>query len=286
MQESEARTAALSTSTLNPSNKGYQMMAKLGFKKGDVLGRKQQQQHPVVVQKKEEEEEGNDENGDDERLKDPINLTIKHDRGGIGLDTLKRKRIADQQEEEEREGKSYKKAAPRPEEYRERMRIERETKRFEGLVRAAQIVAERLDYQDDDDDGRRKKPLRQINVLYRGMVREREERNNNVQEDVEERGERGGSGLPDYDDETMDPVDKLAVGKETCLFEQEEIDEDDDDDDQELEAFNALDPRERLMKLVVYMREEHLYCFWCKFRYHDQEEMGAACPGLNEEDHE
>jgi len=48
--------------------------------------------------------------------------------------------------------------------------------------------------------------------------------------------------------------------------------------------FNALEPGERLNKLVMYLRERHWYCFWCKCRYETGEMEG--CPGTTEEDHD
>ena len=151
--------------------------------------------------------------------------------------------------------------------------------RIEGLVRAAQGVAERLDFgQDDDHHGRRRSD--QINVLYRGLVLEREQNDPSLHAQ-----KQPSINLPDYIDETMSHHDLLALGKDpptvSCLFEQEE---EDDDDDEELQAFNALDPAERLRKLIVYMREKHWYCFWCKGRYNTKDMDG--CPGLTEEDHE
>jgi len=64
------------------------------------------------------------------------------------------------------------------------------------------------------------------------------------------------------------------------LIEEEELDE----EDEELEAFMALHVRERLERLVGYLRREYWYCFWCKCRYG---EVGMeGCPGEGEEDHD
>ena len=57
-----------------------------------------------------------------------------------------------------------------------------------------------------------------------------------------------------------------------------------DAEDGELDAFEALEPAEKLSLLVAYLREKWFYCFWCKYRYPDKELQG--CPGITEEDHD
>jgi hypothetical protein len=77
--------------------------------------------------------------------------------------------------------------------------------------------------------------------------------------------------------------DKLQVGPNTdCEIPEGALDS--EPEDEELEAFNALDPHERLRRLVMYLREKHRYCFWCKCRYKTVEMDG--CPGVTEEDHD
>ena len=60
--------------------------------------------------------------------------------------------------------------------------------------------------------------------------------------------------------------------------------EDVEEEDEELDAFLSLDGKERLRTLVEYLREQHQYCFWCKFKYDDETMEG--CPGLEEDDHD
>jgi hypothetical protein len=89
------------------------------------------------------------------------------------------------------------------------------------------------------------------------------------------------SRLPTYDDPTEDVEDKRALGKDRI---QHTLVEDLEEEDPELDEFNAMEPNERLQKLVEFLREQYYYCFWCKFTYQDQE-MGD-CPGTSEEDHD
>lgn len=255
--ESAAREAALETA-LDSSNKGFRMMAKLGFKQGETLGTRA-----------------------DARA-EPIRVTMKEDRGGIGLDAERKRKLRD---EAEREGKKVKAEEG---DYRERVRVEREVKRLEGMVIGAMSVAERLDegrdmqaWEDDDRPQKDKgKPpsteargLKNINLLWRGLVKHRreKEREKRMKYDLYQSLSR----LPTYEDPDEDKDDKLAFGKE-----EEEVDE----DDSELECFNALDPLDRLMRIVEYLRQTYHYCFWCKYQYSDSEMDG--CPGITEEDHD
>lgn len=57
-----------------------------------------------------------------------------------------------------------------------------------------------------------------------------------------------------------------------------------EEEDEELDEFLSLEGKEKLRTLVEYLRQEHRYCFWCKFQYEDEKMEG--CPGLEEDDHD
>ncbi|KAL4940521.1 hypothetical protein BDV06DRAFT_224030 [Aspergillus oleicola] len=300
-QEAAKRDAALATSTLNPSNKGFQMMAKLGFKPGQSLG-------------KPTEATPTDDKDDKPRSRaEPLNLLIKEDRGGIGLDSERKRKFWEEAEE------AAKKVKAEEGDYRDRVRLERETKRTEAHIHAAQKVAERLDADENgeaslfsgsaDDKNENKdedekegdessdekvkpkvyvKPAAKINVLYRGLVREREEKERAIQTRHMLQQSLPTSffpnpRLPGYNDASLEREDQEALGggRDLSTILEQEVEE----EDPELDEFNALEPAERLRRLVLYLREKHLYCFWCKYRYETAEDM-EGCPGLTEEDHD
>ncbi|KAJ5986871.1 hypothetical protein N7451_011236 [Penicillium sp. IBT 35674x] len=293
-QEAARRDEALAKSTLDPSNKGFKMMAKLGFKPGDSLGKRDAE---VPSDGKIELAQARAE---------PLNLTLKDGRGGIGLDSEKKRKLREEAEE------ATKKIKREEGDYRDRVREERELRRTEAQVRAAQKVAERLDLDaetettdtkdgashpdqgaDEDEDHKprpkRVKPTSQINVLYRGLVREYEEREREKQarhvlETSLPSAFFRNPKLPGYDDEVLERQDKQAIGNQpgpyTAALEQEV-----EEEDPELDAFNALEPSERLEKLVRHLRDTYRYCFWCKYRYETDVEL-QGCPGLTEEDHD
>ncbi|KAL1965968.1 hypothetical protein VTN77DRAFT_4908 [Rasamsonia byssochlamydoides] len=302
-EEAARRENALSSSILDPSNKGYKMMAKLGFKPGDRLGK-----------------QGSDGSASEadtsaaasnwaQARAEPLRLVVKEDRAGIGLENEKKRKFREEVED------VAKKAKAEEGEYRERMRLEREERRTEAQVHAAQKVAEKLDLEAEEENdnveesksssapegsrGRdpnagekpakrpKIKPTSKIPVLYRGLVREREERERDLLRRRALETSLPSSfvpnpRLPGYEDDTLDRDDKHAVGLDPhdSSFVEQELEE----EDPELDEFNALDAKERLRRLVMYLREKHRYCFWCKYRYETDEMEG--CPGVTEEDHD
>lgn len=277
-------------------------MAKLGFKPGEGLGRRAGPENAAG------------ENGKEAKSgrSEPLNLVFKEDRAGIGLDSERKRKLREEAEE------VVKKAKVEEGDYRDRVRAERETRRVEGQIYGAQKVAEKLDLEaegedvekeeknggveegegeDENEDGRRKEPTRKkakptnkINVLYRGMVREREDREKSILARHALHTSLPSSffpnpRLPGFEDGSMEKEDRQALGTKredpATLLEQEL-----EEEDPELDEFNALEPADRLMKLVMYLRETYGYCFWCKYRYTDSEELEEACPGVTEEDHD
>ncbi|EGS23270.1 glycine rich nucleic binding domain-containing protein [Thermochaetoides thermophila DSM 1495] len=272
--EAEAkREAALSRSLLeaNPKSKGLAMMAKMGFT-GGALGRRS----------------GDNGSEGKEIIPEPLKIEIKDGREGIGLESERKRKL---REAAEAAGERAKKARADEGEYRERMRREREEARLEKLVTAAQKVAERMAEEEEDkkmvcDEAKKttsghRPLLKTIPVVWRGLVKAREEaeRDRKMRYDLEQ----GllASRLPTYEDSEEEDDDKTALSKiQTTYVFADDLDE----EDPELEEFNALSPDEKLRRVVLYLRENYNYCFWCKYRYPDTEMEG--CPGLMEEDHE
>ncbi|KAM7185448.1 putative g-patch domain protein [Rhypophila sp. PSN 637] len=298
-EEEARREAALSKSLLstNPDaikkNKGLSMMAKMGFK-GGALGSKDNKDAKA----------------------EPIKINVKDGREGIGLESERKRKL---REMAEQAGEAAKKVKVDEIGYRERVRLEREEARLEGQLRGAQKIAAQMDEEmggsearrslekrnvgedadDDETDSARRavpnsaRPLKSLPVVYRGLVRAREEaeRDRRMRHDLEQSSSVGplSSRLPvyvDVDDE-QDDHDKMALGK---TLEKDKVStiyvtaDDLDEEDKELAVFEALPTAEKLVKVVMYLREQHRYCFWCKFTYPDEAMEG--CPGVTEEDHD
>lgn len=265
-------------------SKGLAMMAKMGFTPGSALGSRD---NPSA-------------------RSEPLRIETKEDRGGIGADADRKRKLA---EAAEAAGAAKRARVEELGDYRVRMARERDAARKEKLVFAAQKVAEKMD--EDGGHGEAagvptaaaagaaatapssssSRPLRSVPVVYRGLVRRREEaeRDRRMRYDLEQSSGGLSARLPAYEDEGMDDDDRMALGnpgggrtdgKKTVYMPADDLDE----EDPELDAFEALEVSEKLAGLVAYLRETHRYCFWCKLAYPDEEMEG--CPGLTEEDHD
>ncbi len=254
-----ARDEALHTS-LPATSKGYQMMAKLGFKPGSALGKE----------------------GNQLARTEPLGVVVKEGRAGVGMDGEKKRKFREEVGEGEGGDEENKKRETEGE-FRERQGRERGEKRIEGMCWGAMKVLEGLEGKDTlvhkgpskDGDTVEKttiKPTKRVNVLWRGLVRDRQmkETERRMRYDLHQSLSRNAA----YDDPDEDKQDRQAWGDE-----EEEVEE----EDPELEEFSALEPAERLRRITEYLREKWRYCFWCKFQYPDQEMDG--CPGLTEDEH-
>lgn len=295
------------------------MMAKLGFKAGDRLGRRSPPPAPVPIPAElpstkaggnvEEDTDDTKPNISNETNEttawiqsraEPLRLIVKEDRGGIGLDSEKKRKFRQETDHVE------KKVKVDEGEYRERMRAERAERRAEGLVVGAQKVLEKLEVDDmtakeegEKVKGRKERPLKEVNVLYRGLVRERLEREREkmvrmIFEDSlssmsETRSHFPKPKLPKFNSEDGEDephaIQQDPKEGDGIAFVEQSLDPDEEaEEDAELDEFNALPSSEKLSRLVMYMRDKYWYCFWCKYRY-DSAEM-EGCPGVTEEDHD
>ncbi|RDA94467.1 hypothetical protein CP533_2236 [Ophiocordyceps camponoti-saundersi (nom. inval.)] len=255
------REKALSTSLLeNPrtkNSKGLAMMNKMGFT-GGALG-----------------------NCPDSSVSaEPIKLTIKEGRGGIGHQSNKKRRHQQQEEEEQADVENREVKVPRidPSEYRERNRVVYEEKRLRDNISALQRMAMKLDDKVPHDPSiPRRSPLKDLPVVYRGEVRlrERKLRENRARLQALHR-------LPTYSDDEADEDDILALGLNRRKAKDVAADVDDTDD--ELDGFEAQSSRDQYIQILSYLRLHHRYCFWCMTTYPDDEMEG--CPGVLEEDHD
>jgi hypothetical protein len=274
-------TMAAAAAPPKAKSKGLAMMAKMGFTPGSALGSR--------------------DNATAARS-EPLRIETKEDRGGIGADAEKKRKLA---EAAEAAGVAKKARLEELSDYRVRMARERDAARKGKLVFAAQKVAEKMDEEGGGSASApaaaapaapageakaaasSRRPLKSVPVVYRGLVRHREEaeRDRRMRYDLEQSSGGLSARLPAYEDESMDDNDKRALGriedkKKTVYMPADDLDE----EDPELDEFEALEASDKLARLVAYLRERHRYCFWCKLAYPNEEMEG--CPGLTEDDHD
>lgn len=252
-----AREAALATA-LPETNKGFKMMAKFGFKQGDTLGRSE------------------------DARKEPIRVNIKADRGGIGVESEKKRKFRELFEEAERVAKRSKEEEG---DYIEMRRQEQKERKIERDLDDAQRVAERLSEKETEPNDTQEpgeKSLKDINVLWRARARHRAERKREKQQQ-RELNNTIMSRLPTVADVDDDDDSRIAQGRDLKPF-YTTLENDLEDEDPELAEFEALPVAERLQKLLAYLRDKYRYCLYCGYEYPDAEMDG--CPGMTEEEHD
>lgn len=122
-QEKDSREAALQSSISN-ENKGFALLQKMGYKAGQGLGK----QGAGRV--------------------DPIPLNIKTDRGGIGMEEVKKRKAEEELEHYRQKVRAKQQNETKSlEDFRSRVRTEREERKIEGDLRRSQRACEQLDSQ-------------------------------------------------------------------------------------------------------------------------------------------
>ena len=253
-KEQAVRDEALATELNAP--KGAKIMAKMGFKAGDALGQSE------------------------DARKQPVELLMKDDRGGIGMDSEKKRKVREAAEALE-DGEKRQKIST--EEFRERSRVEREERRAEGLMWGAMKVLEGFEEHESGDGGTggvsdedgdavpsrkttKSEKLSEINILYRPLVKQRLDKDRERQMRIELNNSLSTRNEDDSEEQDAEANSQYL-----------------DDGDEDLLEFEALPAAERLEKVIQCLREEYSYCFWCKYRYPDAEMEG--CPGTSEDEH-
>src|SRR6266480_270222 len=185
------REAALAV-PLDASNKGFRMLAKLGYQPDTTIGKSQG------------------------ALKEPVKIEMKANKGGIGFVSETQKR---QREETEREAEQFKRAKLDLDGYREQMSKQREEERARRQFLRAQKIAEHLesderpndgqvDKEQDDDveqqnsSGVDKGCLKSIDVVWRGLVRrQREKERDTYLQQMKSKGLPPDNSSEDYNSE-------------------------------------------------------------------------------------
>ncbi|RMZ66667.1 G-patch domain [Pyrenophora seminiperda CCB06] len=214
--------------------------------------------------------------------KEPIRVNPKEDRGGIGLESEKKRKFREQFEEADRLAKRAKEEEG---DYLDVLRQEQRERKAERDLESAQRTAERLSDKEAEEESTpnpAEKPLKDINVLWRTQARRRLE----MKRDKQQRRELNNSiasRLPTLAPEEEDDDSRIAQGRDLAPFyttlENHLVDEDPD-----LAEFEALPVTERLQKLLVFLRNKYRYCLYCGCEYPDADMEG--CPGVTEEDHD
>ncbi|KAJ3047188.1 hypothetical protein HK097_000153 [Rhizophlyctis rosea] len=265
--EREAREEGLA-SHIPEDNKGFQMLTKMGYKKGEALGPSSSNPSP---------------NSSMTPLTTPIPIHLKHDRLGLGIPstdpTPSRKRKA------ELETQTSAELDEEQDDFRHKKNQEFELNQIRRDVKNSRITCEQLDLRMGWER----------NEFWISKPPEEVEK----EEDGTEGSGGGGLGTAVKGD-----VDVRGEQGEKVEYEREVMDiEDDDDDSDGLEdklvhanvaqdreniatPFQELEPPKQLEQVTTYLRNKHFYCLWCGCAYRDADELKDLCQGPTRDDHD
>ncbi|RUP47312.1 hypothetical protein BC936DRAFT_145866 [Jimgerdemannia flammicorona] len=293
--EKEARERGLEKE-IGEENKGMKMLMKMGFSKGMTLGQTSKEQG----------------------LKAPITVELKSGRKGIGLETVEKRKA-----EEELEAAMAKRHEAN-QDFRDTMISRFNEGRIKRRIKAAAKMCQTLDEKEvglftafGGSYGARswiekdnwcynssaflayvfarlttctmavsQSPQGiQSNVLWILATDEDDEEENPIEDTPEESGplpalDPGLSSVvvdvkEDKDEKVVSPSVSSSSdfgGRKGTMAERKEL--------------GLMKLEDKLDRLVAYLRAKHFYCFWCGAQYTDEEDLGGACPGLMEEDHD
>lgn len=243
-------------------SKALDIMKRMGYVEGQVLGISETE--PVNNQK---------EDPDKAIPPEPIPIQVKNsgDRSGIGHATEQKRKLAEAIKALEQEQETH------IADFIDVKRSEKEKEHLAKNLLAAMRICEQIELDPDQDSS--KMALKDINVVWRALLRDRRR----LTHDHKLRSML--LGKEDRNKLMVGIIPSMGNDAEKTKVIEECEEEDIDNEDKELEAFESLDIYDRLELVLDYLREKHYYCFWCGTRYQDQDDMDSSCPGPDEEQH-
>ncbi|KAJ3109375.1 hypothetical protein HDU96_007240 [Phlyctochytrium bullatum] len=274
-REKEAREAGLKQNVLKEENKGFQLMQKLGFKRGMTLGKDPAEETPKEADRPAPTLS---------RLLEPIPIVMKADKRGIRALTRPEDLPPDISEDDEelddaeREERRKRRKLPTATDFRQNVSRRLDSRRTVGELNRARRTVQSL----DEGAGKPRHvlwppeiPPEEITLDAPVAVRRK---------GVGGGGEEGDEGMG-MAFKTRDENEEYAIAI-TPFNGAEEDKEEIGAIDAKQEAFEALEPDDQLRETVKYLRSEYCYCLWCGDRFKDQEELAQLCPGFWRDDHD
>ncbi|KAF9186896.1 G patch domain-containing protein 11 [Haplosporangium sp. Z 27] len=290
VREKEAREKGLEKE-IGEDNKGMAMLLKMGFKKGGTLG----------AAKLSSESEPQSSNGSTDEhsnaLRAPIEVQIKQGRGGLGMDSVKKR-----QAEEELQRHVDEAHRVFDQDFRGKKMNQFEIEKRNRQLGAARAICMQLDAKkktgtpEDQDQGNDTKDMGRSNEFWwisdsvpdemlgtrlmgPGAEVITETQGDNINQrrfDLSEDGDNDESSKEKRI--KLDPLESLGDDEEKAQ-------EEEPPKWGEKPDFAQLEVNEKLNKVVNYLRDKHYYCFWCSAQYDGADDLKQNCPGEDEDDH-
>ncbi|KAG0363814.1 hypothetical protein BC939DRAFT_531711 [Gamsiella multidivaricata] len=307
VREKEAREKGL-TKEIGEENKGMAMLLKMGFKKGGTLGASKPQTsiaEASAPSKTSPDSISKDGKalGRSDALRAPLEIQIKQGRGGLGMDSLRKRQAEEELQRHESEAHRVFDEGFRGQK-RNQFELEKRTRQV-GAARGICMVMDAKKAQADSEiaETNQLRNLGRSNSFWWIADSVPDEILGTklmgpgaevvVQEDglALERGEEASIGAFDHsDDEDGGPEHKKEKRIKLDPLRTVEVYDNVVQDEEppkwgERPDFAQLEMPEKLAKVVQHLRDEHLYCFWCSAQYSDPEDLAENCPGPTEDDH-
>ncbi|KAG0214638.1 hypothetical protein BGX28_001676 [Mortierella sp. GBA30] len=315
IREKEAREQGLDKE-IGEENKGMAMLLKMGFKKGGTLGIAKHdsgaRSSSGFSEKTSSQHTSPGIGGWTDALRTPIAIQMKQGRGGLGMDTAKRR-----QEEEELQKREQETHRVYDENFRGQKITQFEHEKRKRQLGAARGICMRMDAQklaadpiqlfgakqtaseDDGEASPRPRRMGRSNSFWWisdsvpdellgtkligpgaevGQAQGPPLSSGNFDHSDEEDGDLESNKEKPKKRIKLDPL--LITGDEDLATQLEQ-----DPKWGERPDFAQLEDSEKIEKIVQYLRVEHSYCFWCSAQYDGPEDLAENCPGETEDDH-
>ncbi|KAK3831270.1 MAG: hypothetical protein JOS17DRAFT_790702 [Linnemannia elongata] len=315
VREKEAREQGLEKE-IGEDNKGMAMLLKMGFKKGGTLGASQPTSEQttastliapsgsVLPSTASSIDTGSG------ALRAPLAIQIKQGRGGLGMDTSRKRQAEEALQRQEQEMHRV-----FDEGFRGQKRDQFELEKRKRQLGAARAICMRLDAkkaesrsdQESDEhwatttatrtakDGRRSNRFWWIDdtmpdeVLGTKLMGPGAEVLVDLDKDQDKHTAEGRAfDHSDDEDGDLERNKPKRARLDSSVF--QGVDQTDLQDEEppkwgERPHFAQLEVHEKLEEVVAYLRSEHSYCFWCSAQYGGPEDISENCPGISEDDH-
>lgn len=80
-------------------------------------------------------------------------------------------------------------------------------------------------------------------------------------------------------------IEEESNVEESNIKEEKEKEEEPIYPEEQVEKLKSLDIKDQLELITTYLRNTYFYCFWCRAKYEDINDIEANCPGTEEDDH-
>ncbi|KAF9961435.1 G patch domain-containing protein 11 [Mortierella alpina] len=313
VREKEAREKGLEKE-IGEENKGMAMLLKMGFKKGGTLGAPKTDtdagSSSRITGTTLTPSQGPDIStiSRPEALRAPIAIQMKQGRGGLGMESAKRRREDEELQKQQNEAHRM---------FDEGFRVQKisqfEQEKWKRQLAAARGLCMRMDAQkaaasiplvdeeqtqreneDEDTESQQPRRIGRSNSFWWISDSVPDEilgtRLMGPGAEVTHEPSLGGRAFDHSDEEDGDLESNKEKPKKRTKLDPVLLTEEEDAEPEvykwgERSEFAQLEESKKLERVVQYLRAEHSYCFWCSAQFDSQEDLEENCPGETEDDH-